>query len=104
MTRVHIETLGLDVDPDKRIVYLEDGTERQLTRREFQALKAQVRGATTLAEIARIMSDDERASRGMLSGKAADPVDQKGAVKYMSTLRAKLGDRLIPLLPRGRKK
>ncbi len=52
MTRVYIETLGLEVDPDKRIVYLTDGGERKLTTREYQAFKAQIQGATSLAEIA----------------------------------------------------
>lgn len=103
MTRVRIESLGLDVDPDRRIVYMEDGSEQSLTRREFQALKAQVRGATSLAEIAEIMSEAERSERGALSDKAANPVDEKGAVKHLSTLRDKLGVLRIPLLKRGRK-
>lgn len=103
MTRVYIETIGLDVDPDKRIVYLADGGERKLTGREYQALKAQIQGATSLAEIARSMSDDDVHTGRGVEG-AADTVDAGSAAKHLETLRSKLGAQIVPILKRGRKK
>lgn len=102
MTRVRLESIGVDVDPDKRIVYMEDGTERGLTRREYQAFKAQVSGATSIREIASIMSADDQQS-GM-GGHGVDTVDASSARKHLSTLRDKLGMSLVPRLKRGRKK
>lgn len=103
MTRVYLESLGLEVDPDKRIVYLSDGGERELTRREYQAFKAQVRGATSISEIAAIMSAEDTAS-GLAPEGGMNTVDNNAATKHMATLRGKLGVGIIPLLKRGRKK
>jgi hypothetical protein len=60
-------------------------------------------GASSIAEIAGIMSDDDRHSgRGVIG--AADTVDTGSAAKYLATLRAKPGAPVIPILKRGRKK
>lgn len=105
MSEVFIESLGVRVNPEKRLVILEDGTTRALTRREFQVFKAVVAGAKYIHEVANFASDEDRYARQAegqsTDGNESDTVTVKSAAKFLSTLRAKLGgESKIPNLKR----
>ncbi len=104
MSEVFIESLGVRVNPEKRLVILDDGTTRELTKREYQIFKAVVSGAKYIHEIARFASEEDRHARQMNghvdNGNESDTVTTGSAAKFLSTLRAKLGEGKVPNLKR----
>lgn len=102
---VFLERFKIEIDPDRRLVVLPNGDTRSLTHRELQAFKAIVAGATSIPQIAKIMSDFDAVDDGTFESprRGQDTVTALNAGKLKAILNQKLGG-IIPAFARGRKK